>query len=95
MSEAGNEQAILQPTLTAVEQLEPKINIWYLDDGNLADNYKSVLRNLKGTLKSEQSYCLRLNNEKGRSMFFLGPTTSRQYNSISTQFRNNIFKKYI
>ena len=32
---------------TLVKQLESKINIWYLDDGNLAGDYKVVLRNLK------------------------------------------------
>ena len=31
---------------TLVKQLESKINIWYLDDGNLADDNKVVLRDL-------------------------------------------------
>ena len=41
-----------------VKQLESKINIWYLDDGNLADDYKVVLPDLKNILKSEQTYGL-------------------------------------
>ena len=32
---------------TLVKQLESKINIWYLDDGNLVDGYKVVLRELR------------------------------------------------
>ena len=32
---------------TLVKQLESKINIWYLDDENLADDYMVVLRGLK------------------------------------------------
>ena len=38
-----------------------KINIWFLDDGNLADDYKVVLRDLKNIRKSEQIYGLSLN----------------------------------
>ena len=71
---------------TLVKQLESKINIWYLDDGNLADDYKVVLRDLKNILKSEQIYGLGLNTEKCE-LCFLGPTTSTQYNSILTQLR--------
>ena len=71
---------------TLVKQLESKINIWYLDDGNLADDYKVVLRDLKNIRKSEQIYCLSLNTEKCE-LCFLGPTTRTQYNSILTQFR--------
>ena len=72
---------------TLVKQLESKINIWYLDDGNLADEYKVVLRDLKNILRSEQNYGLSLNTEKCE-LCFLRPTTSTQYNSVLTQFRN-------
>ena len=34
------------------QTLESKIHIWYLDDGNLADDYKVVLQDLKNILKS-------------------------------------------
>ena len=71
---------------TLVKQLESKINLWYLDDGNLADDYKVVLRDLKNVLKLEQIYGLSLNTEKCE-LCFLGPTTSTQCNSILTQFR--------
>ena len=49
---------------TFVKQLESKIDTWYLDDGNLADDYKVVLWDLKNILKLEQIYRLRLNSEK-------------------------------
>ena len=54
MSEAGTQQGDPEALLlfaetihTLVKQLESKINIWYLDDGSLADDYKVVLRDLK------------------------------------------------
>ena len=68
-----------------VKQFESKINIWYLDDGNLADDYKVVLRDLEYILKLEPNYGLSLNTVKCE-LCFLGPTTSTQYNSILTQF---------
>ena len=46
---------------TLVKQLESKINIWFLDDGSLADDYKVVLRDPKNIRKSEQIYGLSLN----------------------------------
>ena len=58
MSEDGTQQGDpeAQPLFAEtihilVKQLESKINIWYLDDGNLADDYKVVLRDLKNILK--------------------------------------------
>ena len=71
MSEDGTQQGDLEnPPLfeetihTLVKQLESKINIWYLDDGNLADDSKVVIRDLKTILKSEQIYGLSLKTEK-------------------------------
>ena len=77
---------------TLVKQLESKINIWYFDNKNLADDCKLVLRDLKNILKSEQIYGLSLNTEKCK-LCFLSPTTSTQYNSILTQFRKICLKK--
>ena len=89
MSENGTQQGDSEtPPLfqKLVKQLESKINIWFLDDGIKADDYKVVLRDLKNILKLEQINCLSLNTEKSE-LCFLGPTTSLQYNSILTQFR--------
>ena len=95
MSEDGTQQGdpeappfFAETIQTLVKQLESKINIWYLDDVNLADDYKVVLRDLKNIMKSEQSYSPRLNTEKCE-LCFLGSITSTQYNSILRQFRKN------
>ena len=89
MSEYGTQQGDPEaPTLfaetlqTLVKHLESKINIWYLDDGNFADDYKILLRDLKNILKLEQIYGLSMSTEKCQ-LCFLGPTTSKQYNSIN------------
>ena len=101
MSEDGTQQGdpeappLFAETIhTLVKQLESKTNIWFLDDGNLADDYKVVLRDLKNILKSEQIYGLSLNTEKCE-LCFLRPTTSTQYNSILTQFRKTCLKMKI
>ena len=82
MSEEGTQQGdpeapflFVETIQTLVKQMESKIYIWYLDDGNLADDYKVVLRDLKNILKSQQMYGLNLNTEKCE-LCFLGPTTS-------------------
>ena len=31
--------------------MEAKVSIWYLDDGNIADNYEVILRDFKNVLK--------------------------------------------
>ena len=58
MSEDGTQQGdpealplFAETIQTLVKQLESKINIWYLDDGNLAVDYKIILRDLKNILK--------------------------------------------
>ena len=71
MSEDGTQQGdheappfFAEVIHTLVKQLESKINIWCLDDRNLADDLKVALRDLKNILKSEQIYGLSLNTEK-------------------------------
>ena len=34
-----------------IDSLESKINLWYLDDGNLSDDYRTVLKDLKKILR--------------------------------------------
>ena len=71
MSENGTQQGdpeapphFAELIQTLVKQLELKINIWFQDDGNLADDYKIiVLRDFKNTLKLEQIYGLSLSIE--------------------------------
>ena len=71
MSEDGSQQGdpeappLFAETIhTPVKQLESKIIIWYLGDGNLAGDYRVGLRDLKNILKSEQIYGLSLKTEK-------------------------------
>ena len=77
MSEDGTQQGdpeapplFAETIQTPVKQLESKINIMYLDDGNLADDYKVVLRDLKNILKSKQINGLSLNTEKRELCFW-------------------------
>ena len=30
-----------------IDSMESKINVWYLDDGNLSDDYRTVLKDLE------------------------------------------------
>ena len=47
--------ALFAETIQTLElKLESKINVWFLDDGNLADDYKIVHRDLTKILKSEK-----------------------------------------
>ena len=39
-----------------IDSLESKINLWYLDDGNLSDDYRTVLNYLKKTLKRKERW---------------------------------------
>ena len=48
---------------TLVKQLESQMNILYLDDENLNDDYKIVHQDLKNIVKSEQIYGLSLTTE--------------------------------
>ena len=63
MSEDGTQQgdpeapSHFAETVSYTSQtVDLKINIWYLDDGNLADDYTVVLRVLKNILKSEKIF---------------------------------------
>ena len=37
-----------------IDSLESKINLWYLDDGNLGDHYRIVLKDLKKNVEAEK-----------------------------------------
>ena len=44
-----------------IDSLELKINLWYLDDGNLSDEYRTVLKDLKKIVKAEERLDSKLN----------------------------------
>ena len=90
MSEDGTQQGDTEaPPLfaetihTQVKQLESKINIWYLDDGNLADDYKVVLRKIFWNRNKFTAWAWTLRSAN----FVLAPFISTQYSSILTQFQ--------
>ena len=38
-----------------IDSLESKINLWQLDDGNLSDDYRTVLKDLKQIIGTEKN----------------------------------------
>ena len=44
-----------------IDSLESKINLWDLDDGNLSDDYRTVLKDLKNMLKRKKRWDSKLN----------------------------------
>ena len=43
-------------TQDLIDSLESKINIWYLDNGNSSDDYRTVLKDLKKLLKRKKRW---------------------------------------
>ena len=43
-----------------IVSLESKINLWYLDDGNLSDDYRTVLKDLKKIVEAERTLELKI-----------------------------------
>ena len=41
-----------------IDSLESKINLWYLDDGNLSDDYRTVLKDLRKIFETEKALVL-------------------------------------
>ena len=44
-----------------IDSLESKIILWYLDDRNLSDDYRTVLKDLKKLLKRKERWDSKLN----------------------------------
>ena len=44
-----------------IDSLESKINLWYLDDGNLSHDYRTVLKDIKKLLKRKERLDSKLN----------------------------------
>ena len=47
-----------------IDSLESKINLWYLDDGNLGDEHRTVLKDLKKTVEAEKTLGLKIEPTK-------------------------------
>ena len=70
-----------------IDSLESKINLWHLDDGNLSDDYRTVLKDLEKKLKRRERWDSKLNP---RNVIF-SPVTSlknddRQFYHLSKNF---------
>ena len=57
-----------------VNQMVSQYNVWYLDDGNLSDHYRTVLEDLKQIIASAGEYGLSLEKTKCY-LIFLGNCT--------------------
>ena len=56
-----------------IDSLESKINVWNLDDGNLSDDYRTVLKDLKKIVEAERTLGLKI---KPRNCEFFSMVTS-------------------
>ena len=52
--------------LDLIDCLESKINSWYLDNGNLSDEYRTVLKDLKKIVEAEKTMGLKINPGKAK-----------------------------
>ena len=71
-----------------VNQMVSQYNVWYLDDGNLSDHYRTVLEDLKRIIASADEYGLSLEKTKCY-LIFLGNCTESSKKRIKTLFEEN------
>ena len=64
-----------------IDSLESKINLWYLDDGNLSDEYRTVLKDLKEIVEAERTLGLKINPRN--VTFFPGDITEKRRRSTN------------
>ena len=71
-----------------IDSLESKINLLYLDDGNLSDDYRTVLKDLKKKLKRKERWDSKLNprNVKFFSLVTSLKNDDRQFEHLSKNF---------
>ena len=68
-----------------LNQIVSQFNIWYLDDGNLSDHYRTVLEDLKLIIASSDEYGLSLEKAKCY-LIFLGNCSASQKKKIKALF---------
>ena len=71
-----------------IDSLESKINLWYLDDGNISDDYRTVSKELKKLVEAEKTLGLKTKHTKCE-MFSLGTTLKMSIDNF------NIFPKIL
>ena len=70
-----------------LDSLESKINLWYLDDGNLSDDYRTVLKDLKKLLKRKECWDSKLNPRNVNfSLVTSLKNDDRQFYNLSKSF---------
>ena len=71
-----------------IDSLESKINLWYLDDGTLSDDYRNVLKDLKKIVEAERKLGLKI-KPTNCEIFSLVTTLEnddRQFQHLSKNF---------
>ena len=53
-----------------IDSLESKVNLWYLDDGNLSEVYRTVLKDLNRNVDAEKRLGLKIKPTKCKIPFF-------------------------
>ena len=69
-----------------MDSLESKINLWYLDDGTLSDEYRTVLKDLKKLVEGERTLGLKIIPTKCE-IFFPGDVTEKRRLTILVAFQ--------
>ena len=69
-----------------IDSLESKINLWYLDDGNLSDDYRTVLKDLKKFVEAERTLGLEIKPTKSL-IVFPGDITEKRKSTILASFQ--------
>ena len=70
-----------------VESLESKINLWYLADGILSDDYRTVLKDLKKLLKRKERWDSKLNPRNVKGWVFNCDITEKRRSTILGSFQ--------
>ena len=65
--------------------MESKINLWYLDDGNLSDDYGTVSKDLEKVVEAEKRWDSKLNPRN--KTIFLGDITENRRSTILALFQ--------
>ena len=69
-----------------IDSLKSKINLWYLDYGNLSYDYRTVLKDLKIVDEAEKTLGLKIKATKCK-IFFLGYITEKRWLTILASFQ--------
>ena len=69
-----------------IDSLESKINVWYLDDSNLSDDYRTVQKDLEKNVEGEKTLGVKFKPTKSEN-FFLGDITEKRRSTILATFQ--------